>query len=96
MQVPTGIGPFRTTDAMTVVEWVEGSLIAVEHSGAFHGKGRFHLEAVPEGTKLTWSEELRAPWWLGGRVGVWLATPWLKKVWRSNLARLADRVLSSP
>ena len=96
MQVATRIGPFRMTDQMVVVKWVEGASIGVDHLGAVTGTGRFDLENAPGGSRLTWTEELTFPWWLGGRFGVWLAKPVLKRIWRSNLARFAERVLSSP
>ncbi|MDP9143967.1 MAG: SRPBCC family protein, partial [Actinomycetota bacterium] len=32
-RVPTRVGPLRTTDLMTVVEWDEGKAIAVDHQG---------------------------------------------------------------
>jgi len=95
MRVPTRVGPFRTTDLMTVVEWDEGTAISVDHVGAVSGSGRFHLEQQGEGTRLTWSEWLRFPWWMGGKAGAWLATPILKRIWRDNLARLAARAAVS-
>ncbi|HSO51068.1 MAG TPA: SRPBCC family protein [Acidimicrobiia bacterium] len=97
MRVPTRIGPLRTNDLMTVVEWEEGRVIAVEHVGAVSGVGRFEVVATGEGARLLWSESLRFPWWLGGRIGAWVAGPILARVWRGNLARLGERVtLSDP
>ena len=92
MLVPTRVGPFRTTDLMTVTEWDVGRAMSVEHVGAVSGSGRFELEPSGTGTRLTWSEQLRFPWWLGGPVGAWLAGPVLKRIWRANLSRLAARV----
>lgn len=96
MQVATRIGPFHMTDQMVVSEWVEGTAIGVDHRGAVSGTGRFDLASVPGGSRLTWTEELAFPWWLGGRFGVWVASPVLKRIWRSNLARFEERVLNSP
>jgi len=92
MNVPTRIGPLRTTDVMTVVEWVEGRLIAVEHVGAVSGKGRFEISPSGSGTELRWSEILEFPWWLGGAVGAWLARPVLRRVWSRNLQALKERL----
>ncbi len=92
MLVPTRVGPFRTTDLMTVTEWDEGRAMSVEHVGAVSGSGRFVLEPSGAGTRLTWSEQLRFPWWLGGPLGAWVAGPVLKRIWRGNLSRLAARV----
>jgi Polyketide cyclase / dehydrase and lipid transport len=92
MQVPTRVGPFRTTDLMEVTEWDEGRALAVDHVGAVSGSGRFELEPIEAGTRLTWSEQLRFPWWLGGPVGAWMAAPVLKRIWKGNLSRLTARV----
>jgi carbon monoxide dehydrogenase subunit G len=92
MLVPTRVGPIRTTDLMTVTEWDEGRAIGVDHVGAVSGSGRFEVEPVGSGTRLTWSEQLRFPWWLGGVVGAWVAGPVLKRIWKGNLNRLAARV----
>ncbi len=96
MEAATRIGPFRMADQMVVVEWVEGTAIGVDHLGTVSGSGRFHLERVPGGTRLTWTEDLKFPRWLGGPIGAWLATPVLRRIWRSNLARFEERVLNSP
>ena len=95
MRVPTRIGPLRTDDLMTVVEWEEGRLLGVRHSGAVSGVGRFEIRPTAGGTDLNWSETLRFPWWLAGSVGVWLARPVLKRVWRGNLRRLGERLAVS-
>jgi uncharacterized membrane protein len=92
MRVPTRIGPFRTVDSMTVIEWVEGGVIAVEHVGAVSGVGRFEIEPDGPRTRMTWRESLRFPWWLGGPIGSWLARPILRSVWRGNLMRLGERL----
>lgn len=90
--VPTRVGPFRTSDVMTVVGWEEGRLIEVEHRGAVSGVGRFELRRSGTGTQLEWSETLRFPWWLASRFGAWIARPVLRRIWRGNLDRLRSRV----
>ncbi|HEY4606617.1 MAG TPA: SRPBCC family protein [Acidimicrobiia bacterium] len=92
LRVPTKVGPFRTTDLMTVVEWDEGKAITVDHQGAVSGLGRFEIRPSIEGTELIWSETLRFPWWLGGPIGAGLARPILKRVWGRNLSRLGERL----
>jgi hypothetical protein len=77
---------------MTVTEWDEGRAMSVEHVGAVSGSGRFELEPLEAGTRLTWSEQLRFPWWLGGPLGAWVAGPVLKRIWKGNLRRFAARV----
>jgi carbon monoxide dehydrogenase subunit G len=95
MRVPTKIGPFRANDLMTVVEWDEGRVIAVEHIGTVSGVGRFEILPVGTGTELRWTEKLRFPRWLGGPVGAWLAGPILRRIWRGNLRRLGERLAVS-
>jgi hypothetical protein len=92
MRVPTRVGPFHTTDLMTVIEWDEGRQIGVEHVGAVSGRGRFEIRPSDSGTDLIWSETLRFPWWLGGPMGAWMAGPVLRRIWRGNLRRLRRRL----
>lgn len=87
----TRIGPVRLTDRMVVTEWVEGERIGIRHEGAVTGTGRFTLSPDGEGTRVSWVEELRFPWWLGGPVGAVVGAPLLGAVWRRNLRRLRRR-----
>lgn len=87
IQVATRVGPFRTDDPIEVVEWEERRSIGVRHAGVVSGRGRFELAAMAGGTRFTWTEELRFPWWLGGRLTLWLARPILERIWRGNLRR---------
>src|SRR5262245_10359132 len=95
----TRVGPLRTTDVMEVTEWREGEALGVRHRGVVTGTGRFVVGPSPggdastarAGTRLTWDEDLSFPWWLGGRVGAFVARPVLRAVWRGNLRRFAAR-----
>ena len=95
MEVETVVGPFRTLDEMEVVGWDEGRSIEVVHVGIVKGRGT--LEASPDdgGTRVSWAETIRFPWWLGGPITSWLARPVLRRVWLGNLERL-EGTLSSP
>jgi hypothetical protein len=89
----TKIGPFSTTDEMVIDQWEEGVSVGVTHRGAVVGTGLFTLEPVdPNRTRITWSEMLTFPWWMGGPIGSALATPFFHWIWRRNLDRLALRV----
>lgn len=92
MLVPTRVGPLTTLDELTIVEWEEGRVMGVAHVGAVSGTGRFVIDPAGKGTRLVWTEELTFPWYLAGPIGVWLARPILKRIWRNNLSRLARRV----
>jgi len=87
----TRIGPLRVTDRMVVTEWEPPSVMGISHQGAVTGTGRFTLRAEGTGTRFTWEEDLRFPWWLGGRLGGLVGAPVLAMVWRRNLAALRRR-----
>jgi hypothetical protein len=92
----TRIGPFRTTDRMTVTEWSPGRAMGIEHVGVVTGRGRFTLRRRPRRrTRFTWTEELTFPRWMGGAVGALAARPVLRAVWRRNLRRL-KRLVEEP
>ena len=95
ISVLTRIGPFRTTDEMEFTEWIPPRAMGVSHQGLFTGTGRFTLEPHGDGTRFTWTEEIRFPWFLGGPIGALVARPILTAVWRGNLRRLRER-LSAP
>jgi carbon monoxide dehydrogenase subunit G len=89
----TRVGPLRTTDVMEVTEWRERRAMGVRHDGLVTGTGRFLLRRARRGrTRLTWDEDLRFPWWLGGPVGAIAAAPVLRAVWRGNLRRFGELV----
>ncbi len=91
MEVETRIGPLRTRDVMEVVAWEPPRRIEVTHKGLFQGTGQFLLEPVDGGTRFTWEERLRFPWFLGGPLGARIARPILAWVWRRNLRRFRGR-----
>lgn len=92
MRVLTRIGPLRTTDVMEFVAWEPPHRMAIRHEGLVTGHGEFVLAPIgDETTEMSWSEELRFPWWFGGRVGEYLARPVFVWIWRRNLTRLAAR-----
>ncbi|HEU4320178.1 MAG TPA: SRPBCC family protein [Acidimicrobiia bacterium] len=95
MEVKTVVGPFRTIDEMEVIGWDEGRSIAVEHRGLIQGSGVLEVRPRDAGSVVSWTEDLRFPWWLGGPVTAWLARPVLAAIWRGNLRRL-EETLRSP
>jgi carbon monoxide dehydrogenase subunit G len=90
----TRVGPLRTLDRMEVTEWSRGETIGVDHRGVVTGTGRFALRGSTDGqrTELTWDEDLRLPWYLGGAVAAVVARPILRRVWTANLRRFAAHV----
>jgi hypothetical protein len=88
----TRVGPLRTVDRMAVTSWVDGREIGVRHEGLVTGEGRFTLRRARRGgTRISWSERLRFPWYVGGPITAVLAKPVLRRIWRGNLRRLAAR-----
>jgi len=92
MRVETRVGPLRTLDVMEVVGWEEGKSIEVAHSGLVKGRGTLAVTSLDQQTLVTWEEDLKFPWWLGGGLTAWLARPVLAAVWRGNLKRLERSV----
>jgi uncharacterized protein YndB with AHSA1/START domain len=89
----TRVGPLRTTDVMEITAWDPGRRMGVRHQGVVTGEGAFTLEPVAGNrTEFRWSEQLRFPWWLGGRLGERAGGPVLRLIWKRNLTRLRRRL----
>lgn len=91
----TKVGPIKLVDRMEITEWEPGAAMGVTHTGIVTGTGTFSLEAIDLGrrTRFTWAEELRFPWWLGGRIGAYLGGKLvMQPIWRRNLRELARLV----
>ena len=89
----TKVGPFTLVDEMTITSWEPNRAMGVTHTGVVTGTGEFTLSPEGTGTRFTWTEELRFPWWLGGPLGALIGGQVvLKLVWRRNLKRLKTLV----
>ena len=89
----TKVGPIRLTDVMEITEWEPERTMGVRHTGVVTGVGRFALApSARGGTNLTWTEELRFPWWLAGTLGERVGAPVLRRLWAGNLSRLKSLV----
>lgn len=88
----TKLGPFRVDDLMTVTAWEDGRVMGVAHHGLVIGEGTFTLRGDDEGTLMIWRERLSMPWRLLGPLGAAVASPFLRLVWRRNLANLGRRL----
>ncbi len=60
--------------------------------GRIGGWGRFELSDHPPLCRLTWTEHLRFPWYLGGVLVEWSSRPILRRIFRANLNRFRKRV----
>jgi uncharacterized protein YndB with AHSA1/START domain len=92
MRVATRVGPLRTNDLIEITEWQPPRVMGVSHRGLIRGTGQFRLEPRGDSSTLfTWAEKLYFPWYLGGPITAMAAAPILRRIWRKNLARLAER-----
>lgn len=93
----TKVGPIRLTDRMEITEWEPERAMGVRHDGVVTGSGVFTLEPIDLGrrTRFTWTEDLRFPWYLGGRVGEFVGgRVVMRAIWRRNLEQLRRLVQS--
>ena len=90
----TKIGPLRLTDRMEITAWEPPTAMGVRHTGVVTGEGRFTLTPIDldRRTRFSWIEALRFPWWLGGPIGVAVARPVLRRIWRRNLGSLKAQI----
>lgn len=91
----TVVGPLRLDDRMEITEWDAPRAMGVRHTGLVSGTGRFLLTPIDLGrrTRMTWSESLQFPWWMGGPFGGLVGgRAVLGRIWRSNLRRLRDHI----
>jgi hypothetical protein len=88
----TQLGPIRMTIPMTVVDWRDRKVVAVQYQGRLSGRGRITVRRRRRATKVTWAAHIRLPWFLGGPVGAVGAAQLLHLVWKKNLANLADEL----
>lgn len=93
----TKVGPITLVDRMYITEWEPPHRMGVRHEGTVTGSGHFTLEPIDHGrrTRFTWSETLRFPWYLGGRIGSAIGGKLvLAPLWRRNLRALQQLVES--
>ena len=91
----TKVGPITLQDRMEITEWEPGRRMGVRHTGVVTGSGVFELEPIDLGrrTRFTWTEDLRFPWYLGGRLGEVVGGQFvMKQIWKRNLRELAKLV----
>jgi len=92
IDVDTRVGPLRTVDRMEFVSWEPLAAMGVVHKGLIAGTGEFTIDDHGDATTVTWREDLEFPWYFAGPLGAAIATPVLRRMWSSNLRRLADLV----
>lgn len=91
----TKVGPITLQDRMEITEWEPERRMGVRHTGVVTGSGVFELDPIDLGrrTRFTWTEDLRFPWYLGGRLGEVVGGQFvMKQIWKRNLRKLAALV----
>ncbi len=87
----TKVGPIKLTDRMEITEWIPEKVMGVRHVGVVTGAGQFTLAPIDNGarTRFVWAEELRFPWWLGGKLGELIGGKLVMGfIWKRNLLEL--------
>lgn len=94
----TAIGVVLVNDDMAVTEWAPPRVLGVRHLGRIiHGVGAFELVPTPDGTHLTWWEEVDPPLGaLGEAVTAAVVAPLVGRVFRGSLASLKRLCESAP
>ena len=88
----TKVGPFKTTDLMTITQWEDNKTMGVEHTGLIKGTGTFQIHPHGEESTITWKESLSFPLFFLGPLGALAATPLLTYIWKKNLNNLKNIV----
>lgn len=89
IRVRTRVGPLRVHDDMEFIDWEPPHRMVVRHIGRIGGSGEFLLSTIATGTRFTWEESLRFPWYFGGPLALVLARPVLRRIFTANLERFA-------
>jgi hypothetical protein len=85
----TKVGPIKLVDKMEITEWIPQQVMGVRHVGVVTGTGKFTLTPHLGGTTFTWAEELKFPWWLGGKLGELVGAKLVMgMIWKRNLREL--------
>lgn len=92
IRVRTRVGPIQINDDMEFIDWEPHHRMAVRHIGRIGGRGEFLLSATATGSRFTWEESLRFPWYLGGPLVLTVARPVLRRIFAANLERFAATV----
>ena len=94
----TKVGPIKLTDRMEITEWIPEKVMGVRHVGLVTGTGKFTLTPIDNGahTRFVWAEELKFPWWLGGKLGELVGGKLVMGfIWKRNLRELKNIVESA-
>lgn len=90
IHVPTSLLGVPVLDVMRVTGWDPPHRLEATHLGrVIRGVGAFELAAEGPGTRLSWWEEVEAPFGRLGDLGARAALPVLHRIFATSLRRLA-------
>jgi carbon monoxide dehydrogenase subunit G len=89
LQVRTKVfGVPLATDLVEVTAWEPPRRLAIRHVGVVVGTGEWHLAPAPRGAAFTWIEVFRMPPPILGDLGLWLYSPWQRRMLRRSTRNL--------
>ncbi|HZU56391.1 MAG TPA: SRPBCC family protein [Actinocrinis sp.] len=90
----TGIGPIGFLDTMVITAWEPPHRCLVEHTGRLlKGSGAFEVADAGDGvSRLTWTEDIKLPLGVLGRIGWPLVRPVVRLGIAHSLGKLAAAV----
>ena len=86
--------PFAT-DSVRVTAWEPPWRLAVDHVGVVVGVGEWRMESTEGGTRFAWYERFRMPPPVLGDLGLWLYSPFQRRMLRRSIRNLKRLVESS-
>jgi uncharacterized protein YndB with AHSA1/START domain len=79
------LGVRAFTEELEVIGWERSERLAVRHVGPVRGVGEWRLRPVPEGTNLTWIEDVALAIPIGGDLAARVYAPFLRRLMRGGL-----------
>lgn len=86
------IAGITTRDRIRVTQWQPPAVLEMAHLGWVEGIGYMELSPIERGSDLFWRETLLPPWGWAGRIGMLMARPLMRRIFRRDLLRLKELV----
>lgn len=80
------------TEKLEVIGWEPPTRLLMAHRSFIGGVGEWRLQAHPEGTLFTWSEDISLPVPILGEIALQVYRPFMRYLMRGALAGLTDFV----
>lgn len=86
------IAGITTRDRIRVTQWQPPAVLEMAHMGWVQGTGYMELSPIEGGSDLFWRESLVPPWGRIGRMGMAMARPLMRRIFRRDLQLLKQLV----